>query len=85
MSRIIVHESCHDEFVERAANAARSLSVGSGIEQKEVFGPVLSVMSFADDDEAIRIANSTDYGLVGGVFTKDLDRATRVARKMRSG
>ena len=55
------------------------------IAQEEVFGPVLSVMSFRDDDEAITIANSTDYGLVGGVFTRDLDRATRVAQRMRAG
>lgn len=55
------------------------------IAQEEVFGPVLSVMSFRDDAEAIKIANSTDYGLVGGVFTKDLDRATRVAQRMRAG
>ncbi|MBT8459159.1 MAG: aldehyde dehydrogenase family protein [Boseongicola sp.] len=55
------------------------------IAQEEVFGPVLSVMSFSDDEEAIEIANSTDYGLVGGVFTKDLDRATRVAQRMRAG
>jgi aldehyde dehydrogenase (NAD+) len=55
------------------------------IAQDEVFGPVLSVMSFRDDTEAIEIANSTDYGLVGGVFTRDLDRATRVAQRMRAG
>ena len=55
------------------------------IAQDEVFGPVLSVMSFRDDAEAIEIANSTDYGLVGGVFTRDLDRATRVAQRMRAG
>ena len=55
------------------------------IAQEEVFGPVLSVMSFSDDAEAIKIANSTDYGLVGGVFTRDLDRATRVAQRMRAG
>ena len=55
------------------------------IAQKEVFGPVLSVMSFRDDAEAIEIANSTEYGLVGGVFTRDLDRATRVAQRMRAG
>lgn len=55
------------------------------IAREEVFGPVLSVLSFRDDAEAIEIANSTDYGLVGGVFTRDLDRATRVARHMRSG
>lgn len=51
----------------------------------EVFGPVLSVLSFKDDQEAIDIANSTEYGLVGGVFTRDLDRATRAARQIRAG
>ncbi|MEM0948989.1 MAG: aldehyde dehydrogenase family protein [Pseudomonadota bacterium] len=148
MSRVIVHESRQDELVERAANVARSLSVGPGgdwpdyganmgamvseaqrdraagmvsdavatgakvaagghalnrpgafyeptvltgltpdmtIAREEVFGPVLSVLSFRDDAEAIGIANSTDYGLVGGVFTRDLDRATRAARDIRAG
>lgn len=51
----------------------------------EVFGPVLSVLKFRDEDEAIRIANGTPYGLVGGVFTRDLDRATTAARKLRAG
>ena len=148
MSRVVVHESRHDELVERAVNVARSLSVGPGIErtepgltmgamvseaqrdraasmvadaesqgariatggrkmnipgafldptiltnvtpdmsiaQDEVFGPVLSVIPFKDEAEAIQIANGTDYGLVGGVFTRDLDRATRAARQIRAG
>ena len=148
MSRVIVHESIHDEVVERAANLAKSLDVGPGmvrreyganmgamvsipqrdraegmcrdavdqgaravtgghrlnregsfleptifdkvtpdmtIAQEEVFGPVLSVISVKDDDEAVRISNGTDYGLVGGVFTRDLDRATAMARKIRAG
>ncbi len=55
------------------------------IARNEVFGPVLSVLKFRSDDEAIAIANATDYGLVGGVFTRDLDRATRAARKIRAG
>ena len=55
------------------------------IAQEEVFGPVLSVMSFQNEAEAIKIANGTDYGLVGGVFTRDLDRATRNASQIRAG
>ena len=148
MSRVIVHESRHDELVERIAGIARGLSVGPGIERTEfgdnmgpmvserqrdraagmvadavaagakavtggratnipgafleptvlsgvrpemaiandeVFGPVVSVMRFRDEEEAIRIANATPYGLVGGVFTRDLDRATRAARRIRAG
>ncbi|MEM6616335.1 MAG: aldehyde dehydrogenase family protein [Pseudomonadota bacterium] len=55
------------------------------IAQDEIFGPVVSVMPFDDDAEAIEIANGTKYGLVGGVFTRDLDRATDAARQMRAG
>ena len=147
-SRILVHESIHDEMVERVSELAKSLSVGHGMErpifganmgamvseaqraraeglcqraqsegaravtggrklnqpgyffeptvfdgvtpemniaQEEVFGPVISVMTFSDDDEAIRMANNTDYGLVAGVFTKDLDRATAAAQRLRAG
>ena len=148
MSRALVHASIHDEFVERAAALARSLSVGPGIErtefganmgamisqkqqeraenlcaraendgaractggrklnrngffmeptilenvdpmseiaQQEVFGPVLSVIRFSDESEAVEIANGTRYGLVGGVFTPDIDLALRTARQMRGG
>lgn len=55
------------------------------IAQEEVFGPVLSVLKFRDDQEALEIANGTPYGLVGGVFTRDIDRATRAARDVRAG
>ncbi len=55
------------------------------IAKEEVFGPVLSILSFDKEDEAIEIANSTDYGLVGGVFTRDMDRATRAASRLRAG
>jgi len=43
------------------------------------------VMKFTDEAEAMRIANGTQYGLVAGVFTADLDRATRAARQLRAG
>lgn len=53
--------------------------------QKEVFGPVLAVTAFADEDDAIRQANGTDYGLAGGVWTSDLSRAHRMVRELRTG
>lgn len=55
------------------------------VAHKEVFGPVLAVTSFDDEAEAIRLANSTDYGLAGGVWTSDLSRAHRMVREMRTG
>ncbi|MEM7461667.1 MAG: aldehyde dehydrogenase family protein [Pseudomonadota bacterium] len=55
------------------------------IANEEVFGPVVSVLKFQSDDEAINIANDTPYGLVGGVFTSDIDRATRSAQRIRAG
>jgi aldehyde dehydrogenase (NAD+) len=148
MSRVIVHESVHDELVERMVGVAQSLTVQPGIDQpelgptmgamvsepqrdraadmvvaaqgdgaqiatggrkmnipgafleptivtnvtpdmkianEEVFGPVLSVLKFSSDEDAIKIANGTPYGLVGGVFTRNLDRATTAARQLRAG
>ena len=55
------------------------------IVQKEVFGPVLAVTAFVDEDDAIKQANCTDYGLAGGVWTADLSRAHRMVREMRTG
>ncbi|MFT5371938.1 MAG: aldehyde dehydrogenase (NAD+), partial [Lysobacterales bacterium] len=55
------------------------------IAQEEVFGPVLSVLKFKQDEEAVKMANATQYGLVSGVFTRDLDRAMTTARKLRAG
>jgi aldehyde dehydrogenase (NAD+) len=55
------------------------------IARNEVFGPVVTVLKFHDEAQALRIANGTQYGLVAGVFTRDLDRATRAARGLRAG
>lgn len=55
------------------------------IARTEVFGPVLSIMKYRTEAEAMAIANGTDYGLVGGVFTRDLGLAMRVAKQMRAG
>jgi len=55
------------------------------IAQEEIFGPVLTVSSFTDDQEAVTIANNSVYGLSGSVFSRDLDRALAVARRIRTG
>jgi len=53
--------------------------------QEEVFGPFVTVTTFANDDEALRIANGTEYGLGGGLWTNDLSRAHRFSAAMRAG
>lgn len=57
----------------------------SRIAQEEVFGPVLVTHPFADEDEAVAIANGTAYGLIGAVWTRDVARAHRVAGRVRAG
>ncbi|MGG7105101.1 aldehyde dehydrogenase family protein [Rhodococcus sp. 24CO] len=55
------------------------------IAREEIFGPVLSIMGYKDEADAVRIANGTEYGLAGGVWSGDPDRADRVARQLRAG
>jgi 4-guanidinobutyraldehyde dehydrogenase/NAD-dependent aldehyde dehydrogenase len=55
------------------------------IAREEIFGPVLSVLSFTDLDDAIRQANATPYGLAAGVWTADLSKAIRASRRLRAG
>jgi len=55
------------------------------IAQEEIFGPVLSVIKFKEESEVIRMANDTEYGLAGAVWTKDINRALRVARAIEAG
>ncbi|MEU2684893.1 aldehyde dehydrogenase family protein [Streptomyces hygroscopicus] len=147
-SRLLVHSSVHDEFVERLAALDRQVGLGRGLDnpdmgpittekqyrkildyleigraegaeavvgggaahvdglesgrfvqptvfvnvrndmriaKEEIFGPVLSVIPFDDEDEAVSIANDTPYGLTAGLWTTDLSRAHRVAARIDAG
>jgi aldehyde dehydrogenase (NAD+)/betaine-aldehyde dehydrogenase len=145
-SRVVVHESIHDEIVQRITDHFGKVRIGPGIDdpdlgplvsikqqnrvrgyvegitrgkvvaggtivepdgitegayfaptlidevdpmspiaQEEIFGPVITVMTFSDDDEAIALANATEYGLLGAVWTRDLARAHRVAGEITAG
>jgi acyl-CoA reductase-like NAD-dependent aldehyde dehydrogenase len=55
------------------------------IAQEEIFGPVLAILAYDTEDQAVAIANDTIYGLAGGVWSGDRDRALRVARRLRTG
>ncbi|MCH7629644.1 MAG: aldehyde dehydrogenase family protein, partial [Proteobacteria bacterium] len=63
------------------ANATNDMAIA----QEEIFGPVTAVIPYDSEEEAIAFANASDFGLSGGVFTQDTDRAYAVARRIRTG
>src|SRR5262249_43679585 len=62
-------------------NVSNSMTIA----QEEIFGPVLSIIPYDSDEEAIQIANDTIYGLAGAVWSADLERARRVAMRLKTG
>jgi aldehyde dehydrogenase (NAD+) len=68
-----------------AATVLAGVHPESTVAQEEIFGPVLAVIPFDDDDEAVTIANTSRYGLAGAVWSADESRALAVARRMRTG
>ncbi|CAB3755010.1 aldehyde dehydrogenase family protein [Paraburkholderia solisilvae] len=69
----------------QAPTLLRDVPPGHRLAREEVFGPVLAALPFADEDDALTLANGTPYGLVAGVWTRDGARQLRVARRLRSG
>ena len=80
----IVDEAPETGFYQ-APTLLRDVPVDHRIAQEEVFGPVLSAMSFKDEDHAVQLANATQFGLVAGVWTRDGSRQLRMARRVKSG
>jgi aldehyde dehydrogenase (NAD+) len=68
-----------------AATVLADVAPDATVAQEEIFGPVLSMIPFRDDDEALSIANNSKYGLAGGVWSADRDRALAFARQVRTG
>ena len=62
-----------------------SVDPAAVVAQEEVFGPVLTLFAFETEEEAVRLANGTEFGLVAGVWTKDGARQHRVAKRVRAG
>ncbi|SER67037.1 aldehyde dehydrogenase family protein [Actinokineospora terrae] len=85
----LAHGGKTDDLPERGAYVPATIFAGvrsdMRIAQEEIFGPVLSILPYADEDEAVAIANSTVYGLAGAVFGADQDRAVAVAKRLRTG
>jgi aldehyde dehydrogenase (NAD+) len=75
----------HDRGYYIEPTVVAGVDSSSTIAQEEIFGPVLTVLAADDDDDAVRIANDTIFGLNASVFTNDTDRALAVARRLRSG
>lgn len=76
-------EKLHGYYLEPTIIA--DVSPNTPIAQKEVFGPVLTILTFDSPEEAVQIANGTDYGLTAGVYTKDLKRAHWTADRLQAG
>ena len=68
-----------------AATVLSDVAPGSQILREEIFGPVLAIVTFTDEDEAVRIANDTEFGLVSYVFTRDLARGQRMIERLETG
>ncbi|EGL81742.1 Aldehyde Dehydrogenase [Caldalkalibacillus thermarum TA2.A1] len=81
--RVLVEEAPHGFFF--TPTVVEGVEPDSCLAQEEIFGPVLTVFSFEDETEAVQLANGTPYGLVAGIWTKNIGRAHRLAKQIRAG
>ncbi len=80
----LINDRCKDGFYFEPTVIA-GLDASCRVNQEEIFGPVVSIIPFKDEDEVIAYANGTDYGLSASVWTQDITRAHRVAARLQSG
>ncbi|MCC0032500.1 MAG: aldehyde dehydrogenase family protein, partial [Brucellaceae bacterium] len=85
LARGTIHQDAPAEGFYAAPALFGSVDPDAALAKEEVFGPVLSLLAFEDEADAVRLANGTDYGLVAGVWTRDGSRQHRVARRVRAG
>lgn len=82
---IITDDNRRGEGCFMAPTIFTGVTADMAIANEEIFGPVLAVMGFDDEEEAIAIANDSDYGLAAGLWSQDVNRVIRVARRLQSG
>jgi succinate-semialdehyde dehydrogenase / glutarate-semialdehyde dehydrogenase len=73
------------DALERGATVLSGVVPGSDILREEIFGPVLAIATFTDEDDAVSLANDTEFGLVSYVFTRDLARGQRMIERLQTG
>ncbi|MGW0828444.1 aldehyde dehydrogenase family protein [Streptomyces sp. NPDC002845] len=84
-TRLFVEDKIFDEFTQAVADFAAQAKLGPGLDPATQVGPVVVAQPFSTDDGVVRQANDTDFGLAAGVWTRDISKAHRIARRLKAG